>query len=425
MSVRLFHPMVAPHIQQVARALHEAGELERFQTSIRADSRSRTQRVLCAVARAAGQDLARELTRRSVTEVPLDLVTSRPWAEALRIAVARLAGGQSRLHDWTWERAETHFDRGVARGLHGGLTGVYGYEFSSLATFRRARALGLRVAYDLPSLDPDYVQRLLESETAKFPSLETPFHRWVAAREPERLARRRAEFATADLVLANSKLTRDSYAAAGLDSSKVRVLHLGAPPCAPRDEAMNGGSTGSGPLTLLWAGTFGVRKGAHYLLEAWRKHQLGRHAKLEVYGSVGLPAAALQPLPDGIEFKGAVPRAEVLAAFHRADALLFPTLCDGFGMVATEAWSRGLPVLATDRAGSAELLAPERNGLLIAAASADAIAGAIDWCHTHRTALQAMRETALATAARWQWSDYRQALARELRAAGLFSRADE
>ena len=99
--------------------------------------------------------------------------------------------------------------------------------------------------------------------------------------------------------------------------------------------------------------------------------------------------------------------------------LIFPTLCDGFGMVATEAWSRGLPVITTDRAGAADLLVPHRNGLLIPAGDPAAIVGCIEWCLTHRAELRAMREAALATAAGWQWSDYRRMHTATLRAAGM------
>jgi len=101
---------------------------------------------------------------------------------------------------------------------------------------------------------------------------------------------------------------------------------------------------------------------------------------------------------------------------------MFPTLYDGFGMVVTEAWSRGLPVITTEMAGASDLLRPHQNGLLIKAASADAIGSALEWCMTHRGELRAMRKDALATAAAWQWSDYRNTLAGVLRERGMFGR---
>ncbi|MBI3885670.1 MAG: glycosyltransferase family 4 protein [Opitutae bacterium] len=336
----------------------------------------------------------------------------------LRLAVSRL-DRDGRLLDYTWERTEQAFDRRVARGLHTGLSGIYAFEYSSLATITRARALGLRVAYDVPAPEPRFVQAILDREMEQFPELVTPWHRWTAEREEERIARRHTEFQRAHTVIAASEFTRRSFAPAGLDIAKVRVVPYGAPPPCALDDALPRADAGA-PLTVIWAGTFSVRKGAHYLIEAWRAGNLGRHARLFVFGAVELPARVLRPLPDGVELRGSIPRAELMAHYRASDALIFPTLCDGFGMVATEAWSQGLPVITTDRAGAADLVQPQRNGLLIPAGNAAAIRESIEWCLAHRAELRAMREASLATAARWQWSDYRRALATVLRAAGFF-----
>lgn len=419
MSIRLFHPMVAPHIQQVARALHEAGALERFITTIVERPDSRLQSLANSLARTLGVDLAREMQRRRVTELPLDRIESHPAGEFLRVAVARMFRADPRIHDFVWERLERAFDRRVARGLHPGLRGVYGYEFSSLHTFRRARQLGLRIAYDLPSPEGAYVENLLRTETEQDERLRTPFSRWMDERLPERVEVRRREFAFATVVLANSTFTRDSYASTGCDLGKIRVLPLGAPPPIPLDAAVLGGGNTADPLRLLWAGTFSIRKGAHHLVEAWRRHRLGRGARLDVYGSIGLPERMLSPVPEGIHFHHSVPRDELMAAYTRADALMFPTLCDGFGMVVTEAWSRGLPVLLTRRAGAADLAHDCENGRIFAAADPDAIAGIVHWCQEHRSDLKAMRRAARQTAASRQWSDYRRELVQVLTEAGM------
>lgn len=410
MSVLISHSSVAPFVQQAARALHEAGRLDRFVTTLRWSPASRRQRLACRLASLVRYDLESQLRRRSVTELPPDKVESLPWREILRLLVGRL-DRDGRVTDLVWSRAEPAFDRAVARRLdprrH---TGAYGFEYSSLATFRRAKDLGLRAFYDVPAPEPGFVHTLLDTEIDRFPALRTPYHRHTAAREDARLARRRAEWELADLVIAASRFTRDSFARAGLDVSKVRVVPYGAPVPASRESAVSGGGAPDAPLTLLWSGTFGIRKGAHYLLEAWRRHAFGRHARLRVFGAQGLPPESLVDLPAGVEFGGSIPREQLMAHYQSADALVFPTLCDGFGMVATEAWSRGLPVITTDRAGAADLLAPGKNGLLIRAGSADAIAEAISWCLDNRAALRAMRAEAHATAAAWQWSDYRTAL---------------
>ncbi len=418
MSLVVFHPSVAPFVQQAARAVHEAGRLDHFATTVCDDPDRWYQRGAGTLARLAGKDLAVQFRRRAVTELPAGKVRTYPYGELLRLAVGAVDRG-GRATDLVWEWSERGFDRRVSRGLTSGLSGVYGFEHSSLFTFRRARELGLKSAYDVPAPESAFVHGLLARETALFPELQTAYQRHTANREARRLERRREELRTADLVIAASRFTRDSYIRAGLDPAKARVVPYGAPPPAAPAPASG---TGDGKLNLIWAGTFSIRKGAHYVVEAWRRSGLGRHATLRVFGAVTLPDRVLRPLPEGIELRGSIPRAALMPEYGRADALLFPTLCDGFGMVVTEAWSQGVPVITTDRAGAADLLRADENGLVIPAGSSDAIAEAVAWCLSHRGQLAAMRTGARATAAGWQWADYRRALAGVLDQAGFFAR---
>lgn len=418
MSVLLFHPSVAPFVQQAARAIHEAGQLARFETALHDEPSRWSQRLLVGAARLAGRDLAPQFRRRAITEIPLDRVRAHPWGEYARLAVGAL-DRDGRATDFVWEKTEHAFDRRVGRSLDRSLTGVYGFEHSSLATFQRARELGLRVVYDVPAPDSEFTHALLDRELDRFPELRTPYRQHTARRESRRLARRRAEREISTLVIAASEFTKRSYVAAGLDPAKVRIVPYGAPPPVPRDTAL-GRRNISAPLTLIWAGTFSIRKGAHYLLDGWRTADLGRHAQLKIFGAIELPDRVLHPLPAGVSLHGSIPRTRLFEEYDQADALIFPTLCDGFGMVVTEAWSRALPVITTSSAGASDLLLPGQNGLQLPAANASAIAETVHWCLDHRPDLLAMREAALATAARWQWADYRRTLAATLRETGCF-----
>lgn len=50
--------------------------------------------------------------------------------------------------------------------------------------------------------------------------------------------------------------------------------------------------------------------------------------------------------------------------YAAADAFVFPTTYDAFGMVALEAMASGLPVFSSDRAGAAEMIDSGRNGFV-------------------------------------------------------------
>ncbi len=120
MSVLIFHPSVAPLVQHAARALHEAGQLDHFVTTLRDDPARGHRRLLTALGRLAGRDGAAQFRRREVTEIPAANVATLPWGGLLRLA-ARLTRSR-RLTDLVWERTEHRFDRQVAARLPATLT---------------------------------------------------------------------------------------------------------------------------------------------------------------------------------------------------------------------------------------------------------------------------------------------------------------
>jgi glycosyltransferase involved in cell wall biosynthesis len=411
MKIALAHPGVGPFVQQTARALLEAGLLASYWTTFADKPEASWRRTLVRVATAFGIDMNREFERRAVKEVPAGFLRTLPHWELARSLLARI-GADPRLVDAIWEQETLRFDRGVARRGLDNVDGIYAYELSALASFREAQRRELPRVYEVPSPAHEFVQNLIQREIEQFPELDDGKREYFLARQSRRTERQRQEWTLADVVIANSKFTRDSYAAAGLDVSKVRIVPLGAP---PTDEAsIECGDRKSEPLRVLWVGTFSIRKGAHYLLSAWRRFAPSKSAILNVFGANGLPPNLISKLPASIHLVPTIPRAALVEHYHAADVLMFPTLCDGFGMVVTEAFAHGLPVITTSRAGAADLVRHGENGLIIPAGDASAIEEALEWCLSHREELRAMRQAALDTAKGIQWSDFRQALAQHI-----------
>jgi glycosyltransferase involved in cell wall biosynthesis len=407
-SITLAHLMPAPFVQQVGRALFEAGILSQFATTLTNRSDASWQKACIAVAKLVKFDLAQQLTRRSITELPLSVVQDFPLPEVLRLLVGKLDRDQ-RLTDMVFHWGRTAFDQWVARTMLEQCSAIYSYEYTCLESFQAAKQRGIARIYEVPSPDHDFVENLLHDELQRYPELTTPYRNYVHTKQAKRTHYRRQEWQLADVVIVNSQFTKRSYAAAGLDVSKVHVIPLGAPPVQaeiPECKTQDG-------FRFLWAGTFSIRKGAHYLLQAWKQIQPS-HARLDVYGAMGLPSILLQDLPDSTYLLSTVSQSELFKLYQQADVLVFPTLCDGFGMVITEAFAQGLPVITTDRAGASDLVRHGENGLIVPAGNAEALAEAMNWCLTHPQELQSMREAARETAAYWQWSDFRKALVTNL-----------
>ena len=77
------------------------------------------------------------------------------------------------------------------------------------------------------------MQAIADAEIERFPELRTAYHRHTAKREDRRIARRLAEWHSADVVIAASTVTQASFAAAGLDVAKVRIVPRARPRRCP------------------------------------------------------------------------------------------------------------------------------------------------------------------------------------------------
>jgi len=87
---------------------------------------------------------------------------------------------------------------------------------------------------------------------------------------------------------------------------------------------------------------------------------------------------------------GEVRQHEVAEHYRQADAFVFPSLCDGFGIVMLEAMACGLPVVATPNCGGPDLIEEGRSGFVVPIRDVQALADRITWLIAHRRDLPEM-----------------------------------
>jgi glycosyltransferase involved in cell wall biosynthesis len=123
--------------------------------------------------------------------------------------------------------------------------------------------------------------------------------------------------------------------------------------------------------TFLFVGELIPRKGLRQLLQACSllNQSPSQNYRVLVIGDGEERAelaqlAQAEDLSDFVTWLGWVPYERLGAYFQLADALIFPTLEDVWGMVVLEAMAFGKPVLCSRWAGSAEIIVPGENGEL-------------------------------------------------------------
>ncbi|MCG5526263.1 glycosyltransferase family 4 protein [Ectothiorhodospira haloalkaliphila] len=116
------------------------------------------------------------------------------------------------------------------------------------------------------------------------------------------------------------------------------------------------------PFRLLFVGSLSTRKGADLLPEIMNR--LGDGFELRYTGDYKMFKDSIL-LPKNMFSLGHLNGTrELVAAYHKCDALLFPSRLEGFGLVAAEAMACGRPVIASNSTALPEVVIDGETGFL-------------------------------------------------------------
>ena len=166
-------------------------------------------------------------------------------------------------------------------------------------------------------------------------------------RDQESLKSDIEELYLSDIIVVPSQYSANSYSDPEL-IRKVRVNPLGANlNYRARVDKKPG-------LVVLMVGNNFLRKGTHYLIEAFKLIDRS-DAELWIRGDVpnsyrhGITDTRVKIIPSVLPNK-------LLEIYQAADVFVLPSIDDGFGMAALEALALGLPVVITENVGAKDLL---------------------------------------------------------------------
>ena len=391
------------HAQEMARALEENGNLRLWHTGwLHAPESSFFAKRLESLA-GTHPLLSKSLARRRLaypSRVPLRMRRAGEMGEILcgKLLKKRLWA------DRIWEWQEKSLAKEAAQFLKSGKFSAYlGLEHGTLEAIKACKDLGIRTCLVFTSPHHAFRKKWVEDLAREHGIPISDEEDELLRRGVERDQRRDEEMEFADLIRTNSTLVSQTLIAGGANPKRVVSVPLGADihgiqPLRPRK---NGEA-----IRFIVSGPVSLRKGAYFVLQAWKKLR-PKGATLHFYGSIQMEMRDEDKRLMGVTFYGNRPQAEVQEAYRNAHVLIFPTLCDGFGMVVPEAMVAGCAVITTRNAGAADWIEEEKNGWKVEAGSVTAMMEVIQKALDAGLKLEEMRKAAQATAKQNSWGDFR------------------
>ncbi len=353
----------------------------------------------------------RERMFRVGRELPLAVVAPTPWFP-----------GQGLLRRWkpgfrpgapAYERQQG-FDVWFPRFLSvpGALKGLDGL-FMALAAWPRLRRLKREGRLDLIDAHfgyPDGYAATLLGRWLGVPVTITLRGTEVRhARDPSLAGRLKAALQRADRVFAVSDSLRREALALGIDAARVQVVGNGVDldkfQPLPRAEARAALGLPADAKVLITVGALVERKGFHRVIEllpALRERFPGL-----VYLAVGgaSPEGDLSAelrrqvqelgLADAVRFLGPVAPDQLRVPLSAADVFVLATRNEGWANVILEAMACGLPVVATDVGGNAEVVSRPALGTIVPFGDAGALEAALHEALSQSWATGAIRQYAV------------------------------
>jgi glycosyltransferase involved in cell wall biosynthesis len=277
----------------------------------------------------------------------------------------------------------------------------HGWTGQALFSMRRAKAKGQITFLERPNSHPLAMAMIMQEEYKKY-SVD------VRPMESSLLAIQLRECDEADFVIVPSHFAYQSFLKHDFDARKLLLIPFGVDVEKFKPDTS---SVKSDIFRVVFVGHIGLRKGVHYLLEAWSQLKL-RDAELVVVGWTHPDAldeilAKYQNLPN-VSIKDFADEPDVF--YHQASVFVFPSIEDGFALVVLEAMACGLPVIVTENTGAKDVVSDGKDGFVIPIRNVNALKEKILLFYKNRELCRQMGEIARKKACQHTWKRYAEQL---------------
>ena len=275
----------------------------------------------------------KDLKRRSLDKTWLPYTQSTSFFEFGRLLASKLHLEYLVKHEkgfFCIDKVYQNHDKWVANSLakakKDGLLGVYAYEDGALATFTKAKQLGLYCIYDLPIGYWKSARLLMQEEFDFNPDWSgtlTGFNDSL-----DKLNKKDKELALADIIFVASSFTKKTLEEYSGNLPEIKVIPYGFPEVKKKKEYQ---PLANRKLKVLFIGGLSQRKGLSYQFDAVDGIQ--EKVELTIVGHKSVANCdALNLALEKHKWIPSLSHDQVLECMREHDIFVFPSLFEGFGI---------------------------------------------------------------------------------------------
>lgn len=312
----------------------------------------------------------------------------------------------SKYKYWWNNKLNDRFGRKVAKyAIKNKVDAVISYDYHSLSLFSylEKNAPHIKRILDVSIANRIFMREIFENDVKK--TGQTDFYSenldvWSL----KNLDRVKKEIELTSYFIVPSEVVKKSILYSGIDENKIYTVPYGVNsnqfPYINKKRIHK-------PLKLLYVGGIIYRKGIHHLLEIAEK--LGPEVvEITLAGEYNTESKLYTQGKklSNIHFLGFVTHDELFKQYRDSDFFVFPTLCEGYGLVVLEAMSCGMPVLCSDHAGGNDAIIEGENGYVFPTGNAEALIELLLKIIKEPQCISTMSENARLTAENMTWEKY-------------------
>jgi glycosyltransferase involved in cell wall biosynthesis len=272
----------------------------------------------------------------------------------------------------------------------------HGWSSFSLETISKIRDLGdTKVVIERSGTHIDSQIRIIEEESERW-GIQEPLRMKISDQRRDRMLE---EYERADCLLTCSSVAKKSFVDFGIPEGKVASVLLGS---NFNHEKVS--RVAAGKFTVISVGISSVRKGHHYLLEAWKRTKLP-NAELILVTNPGKFFKGYESLSN-VRYMSRMSWQKLSQLYRDADVFCLASVEDGFGMVVSEAMSMELPVIVSDAVGASDLVRDNLDGKIFPSRDIEALQFCLESMYTNREQTVAMGKSAGEHVKQYSWERY-------------------